>query len=239
MARYCLRKAALRVFSFQSTSIHARSRPLSTLSAFNSRHVVSRTISSPLQRRWASEDATQSEPVADRETEAQHGDNSIAKSSEASKSEDFPIESSDAGDSASVTEAVTSAANPATYKAAEGAAESGGAGNSATYHVTEATAAQAASTAASNITGAPLNETSSGTRPQKEVTPCLYVGNLFFDVKEPDLKREFSKAGNVLSTKIIYDQRGLSKGWVNAIQHWITAFCALLTQLTQIWVRKF
>ena len=40
----------------------------------------------------------------------------------------------------------------------------------------------------------------------------VYVGNLFFDVKEDDLRREFSKAGNVLSVRIIYDQRGLSKG---------------------------
>ena len=59
-----------------------------------------------------------------------------------------------------------------------------------------------------------------GTASSREPAPAsaetapktLYVGNLFFDVKEEDLKREFAKAGNVVNVKIIYDQRGLSKG---------------------------
>jgi len=46
------------------------------------------------------------------------------------------------------------------------------------------------------------------------VSKTLYIGNLFFDVKEHDLEKEFSKAGRVVKTKIIYDQRGLSKGYV-------------------------
>lgn len=40
----------------------------------------------------------------------------------------------------------------------------------------------------------------------------LYVGNLFFDVAESDVQREFEKAGEVLSIRIIKDGRGLSKG---------------------------
>ena len=40
----------------------------------------------------------------------------------------------------------------------------------------------------------------------------LYVGNLFFDVAESDVQREFEKAGEVVSIRIIKDGRGLSKG---------------------------
>lgn len=40
----------------------------------------------------------------------------------------------------------------------------------------------------------------------------LYVGNLFFDVGEKDVQREFEKAGEVVSVRIIKDGRGLSKG---------------------------
>lgn len=40
----------------------------------------------------------------------------------------------------------------------------------------------------------------------------LYIGNLYFDVTEDDLRRELEKYGTVKSVKIIYDGRGLSKG---------------------------
>ena len=53
---------------------------------------------------------------------------------------------------------------------------------------------------------------SSGEAASGEATKTVYVGNLFFDVKEDDLKKEMAKAGNVLNVKIIHDQRGLSKG---------------------------
>ena len=45
---------------------------------------------------------------------------------------------------------------------------------------------------------------------QKSAT--VYVGNLFFDVKESDLQDEFSKAGPVRRARLIIDRRGLSKG---------------------------
>jgi len=40
----------------------------------------------------------------------------------------------------------------------------------------------------------------------------LYCGNLFFEVSEDDLQKYFSRFGQVVKTKIIYDHRGLSKG---------------------------
>jgi nucleolin len=40
----------------------------------------------------------------------------------------------------------------------------------------------------------------------------LYIGNLFFDVRGEDLKREFEAAGTVTDVRVIMDSRGLSKG---------------------------
>lgn len=47
-----------------------------------------------------------------------------------------------------------------------------------------------------------------------ETSTTVYVGNLFFDVRGEDLRKEFERAGPVVNTKIIMDQRGLSKGYV-------------------------
>ena len=42
----------------------------------------------------------------------------------------------------------------------------------------------------------------------------LYVGNLFFETTEDALKKQFESQGNVVKTRIVYDYRGLSKGYV-------------------------
>ena len=42
----------------------------------------------------------------------------------------------------------------------------------------------------------------------------LYVGNLYYEVTAEQLKRVFSKFGDVESTRIVYDNRGLSRGYV-------------------------
>lgn len=183
----CLRKAGLRVLRSAPVSVPARSRPITTLITSNPRLNATRILASPLQRRWASEDLTQSEPTADRETEAQHGDNSIAKSSQGSAPESAPIESSDQNDSATVAEAVKSAADNATYKAAAAASEA--------------------------LTGSFSPAQVDPVLTPQEPTKTVYVGNLFFDIKVADLEKDFSKAGKVLNAKIIHDARGLSKGF--------------------------
>lgn len=40
----------------------------------------------------------------------------------------------------------------------------------------------------------------------------LYVGNLYYEVSAEQLKRVFSRFGKVESVRIIYDNRGLSRG---------------------------
>lgn len=41
----------------------------------------------------------------------------------------------------------------------------------------------------------------------------LYVGNLYFEVSEDALQRQFAQFGNIVKTKLVYDHRGLSKGF--------------------------
>jgi hypothetical protein len=44
-------------------------------------------------------------------------------------------------------------------------------------------------------------------------TKILYVGNLFFEVTAPQLEAEFAKYGEVTNSRVITDNRGLSKGF--------------------------
>lgn len=44
-------------------------------------------------------------------------------------------------------------------------------------------------------------------------TKILYVGNLFFEVTAPQLEAEFAKYGEVTNSRVVTDNRGLSKGF--------------------------
>ena len=48
--------------------------------------------------------------------------------------------------------------------------------------------------------------------PVAKPNPTIYVGNLFYDVTESDIKREFEKIAPLKSVSLVYDRRGLSKG---------------------------
>lgn len=163
-----------------------------------------RTAFLPLQRRnYADEAVTQSEPEADGATEAQHGDNSIAASADANSSS--PAEQAEEHTAASN---VDSATERATEQASSAADSVKSAAQTAGEAVTGA--AQSLSAAAglgSQIPGAG-RDTLGG-----ETSKTVYVGNLFFDVRNEDLKKEFERAGPVIDARIIMDQRGLSKGF--------------------------
>ena len=77
------------------------------------------------------------------------------------------------------------------------------ASSDATQSVSES-AVEPAIDAAIESTNAVLNKQSKS----------LYIGNLYFDVTEDMLKREFGQFGNVTMARIIHDSRGLSKGFV-------------------------
>ena len=156
----------------------------------------------PLQRRYyADEPATQSEPEADGAIEAQHGDNSIAASADAntSTSTEQAEESAAASDVESVAE-----------KSTERASSTANSVKSAAQTVGETVTGAAQSLGAAAGFGSQTSEAGGETSSSKSV----YVGNLFFDVRGDDLKKEFERAGPVVDAKVIMDQRGLSKGFV-------------------------
>lgn len=45
-----------------------------------------------------------------------------------------------------------------------------------------------------------------------EPNTCLYVGNLYYEVTADQLRRVFARFGEVENVRIIYDNRGLSRG---------------------------
>jgi hypothetical protein len=54
--------------------------------------------------------------------------------------------------------------------------------------------------------------TNRGIYAENDPKPSIYLGNLFFDLTENDIKRTFSQFGEVQSVRILRDMRGLSKG---------------------------
>ena len=162
----------------------------------------------PLQRRhYADETAAQSEPEAEGATEAQHGDNSIAASADANTP--GPVEEIGQGAAASKVESATKS----TTEQASSAADSV---KSAAQTAGEAVtgAAQSLSSAAGFSSQAPE---AGRDAPSEGTSKTVYAGNLFFDLKAEDLKKEFERAGPVLDAKIIMDQRGLSKGFATSV----------------------
>lgn len=57
-----------------------------------------------------------------------------------------------------------------------------------------------------------------GDRAERSHQPkeTVYVGNLFFDVTEEDLKREMARYGAIRKCRMMRDARGLSKGYVDS-----------------------
>ena len=151
------------------------------------------------RRNYADEAATtQSEPVADGATETQHGENSIAASADPDADAKAPtsaenVEQSEATSSAkSATERATDSMNSAAQTASE------------TVSSTTQTLADVAGLG---------SQASDADFDAPKTSNVIYVGNLFFDVKEEDLQTEFAKAGRVVNVKIVADARGLSKGF--------------------------
>ncbi|KAL8784945.1 MAG: hypothetical protein Q9213_003687, partial [Squamulea squamosa] len=151
-----------------------------------------------IQSRFASEEAqTRSEPEADG-AQAQHGDNSIAASSQEQSekpAQDIQGRSSTQGQEYSTI---------------------GDLASSAAGKVKE-TASNAYDTIAGGSGPGPQRGYDSGSastsRPyDSPPSKSIYVGNLFFDVREDDLRKKFEECGTIENVKLIMDNRGLSKG---------------------------
>ena len=201
----------MRALTTPYTSISVKPRSITTLSASTLRKRYP-SYTSAFQKRFASEEVTQAEPEADGATEAQHGENSIASATEPDRSgtssSEQPIQPADQEDQSIIASALSSSTETVSNtasRAAEAAATS-----------TETIRGYAADAASVVGVGAATAQAIAGRRSGESgaQTHTLYVGNLFFDITEDTLKKEFQKFGNVTMVRIIYDGRGLSKGHV-------------------------
>ena len=176
--RFLLRRSAVRAVSSPSKLFITKPRSITTYtSTFYPRQ--QHWISSPFQRRFASDDAKPAETAE-----------SVAAEAEtfAQTRPEAPIEDNLTPAQESAQAPPTDASATAGTDALEAAAES----------VTSGGEQQKPKAGVGLQPAAPNN--------------MVYVGNLYYEVTEDQLKRVFSRFGTVNSIKIVYDNRGLSRG---------------------------
>lgn len=91
------------------------------------------------------------------------------------------------------------------------------AASNATEQVKSATsnASEQAQSAASSVARASRNTANAAFNPRASDGPSkiLYIGNLFFEATAPQLEAEFAKYGEITNSRVVTDDRGLSKGF--------------------------
>ncbi len=191
--RFQLRRSALRLLSSSTTSslrLLSKPRAISSLSASSIKSPrYPYTVS--FQLRWATSQA---------EAEAKENEIEVKEEDHITQSETVPIHQAEASTEAEVE-------NVLSQEEAVEQTDSTSAPVSEAAEVTEATAA-----GAEPLTNASPDNRYGGVPASPK--PTVYVGNLFFDVTEEDLTKEFSRFGQVDLARIIRDARGLSKGFV-------------------------
>ncbi|KAI4239963.1 MAG: hypothetical protein L6R40_005394 [Gallowayella cf. fulva] len=178
-----LRNIAFRALSRQNTSLACRSRSIHTIITTSTRISTQRSSVIHFQRRFASEEAQTQSEPVADGAQGQHGDNSIAESS------------------------------------------SGESNHNATRqeHSTIGDLAGKVKETTSNAYDAIIGGTGGENR-SSELSPkrsnadnapnkSVYLGNLFFDVREDDIRKKFEGLGEIESIKLVTDNRGLSKGF--------------------------
>ena len=158
-------------------------------------------------------------PEADGATPAETSSHSIAKSSDPSLSTtrdtDAPA-SADQEDSSTIASAISSVKETVSTQASHAAESISGSAESAKRMVGDAAATAGLGFAErdqqSYRSRSPQQYGRGSTSRSNDPSNALYIGNLYFDVTEDDLRREMERFGTVQSIKIIYDGRGLSKG---------------------------
>ena len=214
--RLCLRRAALRVHFSSPSSFSIKSRSITSLAAPISRLNTQRTTFLPLQRRWASEEAaTQQEPEADGAKEAQHGRKNREQTIADRDADINDLEPATQSEETTASSSLETATDSVKEHASAAASQVSDAAQSATETVTGA----AQSLGAAAGFGSPRNPENPGSSRGNtaaldgEPSATVYVGNLYFDVRSEDLKKEFERAGPIEESKVIMDHRGLSKGY--------------------------
>lgn len=73
--------------------------------------------------------------------------------------------------------------------------------------------AEAAQNTVSSAVGSASGFAREQQRQRVEPSRILYVGNLFFEVTAPQLEAEFARYGEITNSRVVTDNRGLSKGF--------------------------
>ena len=195
------------MLSSSSTSITLKARP--RVSFVQPLAPAPRSsIPALLQRRWASGEA---EATREDQAEEQTAEDTEAPISKLQPTAQEEVENAIATDNAAdadvsaqpdvhSSEAAETSTVDSTIEGVKSAASSAVEG-----------AQSMAAGAIHSVTGSSV-ETSRQTGLNPEPKPTVYVGNLFFDVTENDLTKDFARFGNIHSCRIIRDARGLSKG---------------------------
>lgn len=158
---------------------------------------------------------TTSEPLGQSEHQSEHKTESQAESISEKASDLAEKAKETVSDVAAKAAQAVGEFSPSTDKVQETASEA--------TEKAQATAAQATETVqeAASTVGRRTRDAVDANSPFKsrdEATPApptkiLYVGNLFFEVTAPQLEAEFAKYGEVTNSRVVTDNRGLSKGF--------------------------
>lgn len=117
------------------------------------------------------------------------------------------------------SEQASDAASKVSEQASETASKLNQQASETTSQISEqAQSAAAEATRYARNTAASARETFQERRPYDSRPPAppskiLYIGNLFFEVTAPQLEAEFAKYGEVTNSRVVTDDRGLSKGF--------------------------
>ncbi|KAJ9661817.1 hypothetical protein H2198_001782 [Neophaeococcomyces mojaviensis] len=201
---FSIRRGALRLLASSSIPTVARPRSVRSFASISGRTKPA-SLSVPFQRRWATtgieaEGKKEEVPISEiQPTPQEEVENAISEQNAATELDGTPASTDSTASPVGANEdAVTASQEQSSVEKA----------------------VDAASTAAGGMpafnAGGASAEFSSSPRPPREAPkpkPTIYIGNLFFDVTENDLNKEFSRFGTIQNTRLIRDARGLSKGF--------------------------
>ena len=200
ISRHLIRRTAFRVASSSpSTSFVSQSRSINTCSPFLLRSKIQAiSISPSVFRRFASDDA--SSPSS---ADGEHSSVSSAVDSAAESASTYASETA-----GSVSYSAQEAKDTVVDAAAGTAAAAGYA-----FQPREDRRVERPYGGRSSDFGGPRGfDRDRSNLPEIIPSPSIYIGNLLFEITAQDLEREFGEFGEIKSSIIATDPRGMSKG---------------------------
>lgn len=112
-----------------------------------------------------------------------------------------------------VSEQVSETASKVSGQASETASKVNERASEATSQISQQAQSAAAQATRAGRNATPFNKDTFDNREVPAPSKILYVGNLYFEVTAPQLEAEFAKFGEVTNSRVVTDDRGLSKGF--------------------------